>query len=192
MTLGAFSLMGSTGQLTSQNEYLEPRYVVRVAEPCSYSTNSPSFHWTSFYAETETASDPVFEQLLDGISIGGNPETVIATKIKSYADMPMNWDSNGGEPISTVTITEALEFVSILNDLNLVREGQLPHISPAGDGEIAFEWNSDDDHLEVSFYGDGELYWYFRRGENRKTGSEKFALKSFSRELEQYIIAISS
>ena len=111
-----------------------------------------------------------------------NKSFELATKVKSLLNLTYGWDGKDAEPLSNSTINEALKFIELL-DLDT----PMPHIAPASDGELAFSWKDMASYLEISFYGEGVLYWFFKSEEKSVTDDENFSGKAFSREVNNYI-----
>jgi len=82
---------------------------------------------------------------------------VLSSQISKYRDLPDDWDGEGGHRPPAKAIDEALSFI------NFIPLGApLPKTSVAGDGEVGFYWKSDKGFIDVSFYGDGHIYYYAR------------------------------
>ena len=82
---------------------------------------------------------------------------------------------------------EALSFLSFIRP-----DKPLPDLSFAEDGEIVFSWEHEGAYLEVSFYGDGHIYYYISIPKISKniTGQEAFYGRSISKLLSSSIDAI--
>ena len=108
----------------------------------------PSAAKAASWATTESA-----------ISLPRAPDarSTLVSQIVDYRYMPENWDGEGGHGPSVAAINEAINF------LDLLPLGALaPRSSVAGDGETGFYWRTENDFIDVSFYGDGTIYYYAR------------------------------
>lgn len=112
---------------------------------------------------------------------------VLATKVKSLLSLHHGWDGAGAEPITKEAVDEGLSFVDLLKVYNV-----MPHVSPAADGELSFSWRNEGAYLEVSFYGDGLMYWYHRTIDTSETGTDSFSRKSIPRKIENIIRGFKS
>ena len=108
----------------------------------------------------------------------------LATLIQSYSSLNLGWDGEDAEPLSQDTINEGLSFIELFFNFSTTK----PHVSPAGDGELSFAWKTENDYLEASFYGDGNLYWYSDIKGNKETDTFEFSRKSIPRLLMDKIL----
>ena len=78
-------------------------------------------------------------------------------KLLSYLDLPEGWDGYEGIPASFEAVDNAFEFLK-------KRPKDIPHPYPqiAPDGEVGLYWRTEEVHVELSFYGDGQFSYYAR------------------------------
>ena len=78
-------------------------------------------------------------------------------KLLSYLDLPEGWDGYEGIPASFEAVDNAFEFLR-------KRPKDIPHPYPqiAPDGEVGLYWRTEEVHVELSFYGDGQFSYYAR------------------------------
>jgi hypothetical protein len=76
----------------------------------------------------------------------------IFNKLSELVNLPANWDSYGGRP---VTVKAAVAALRLLVDLQW--PGPLPSVAPTAPGGVQFEWGGDDEGVEVSIGPDGTL-----------------------------------
>ena len=111
-------------------------------------------------SKTSSTSEPVnrsvFDDFLEQLA-KPQDNTSLHSQISAYRDLPEDWDGEGGQAPSGQAIREALAFIDILPV-----GAKVPKASVAGDGEIGFYWRHNKDFIEISFYGDGNLYFYAR------------------------------
>ena len=78
-------------------------------------------------------------------------------RIGGYEDIPRDGSGPGAEVPSATAVADARRF------LDLLPSGiQLPRIAPVSDGEVNFFWKTPRVHLDVGFYGDGNIDYYAR------------------------------
>lgn len=81
----------------------------------------------------------------------------LSAAIIAYRNLDDGWDGEGGKAPLDTAISEALAFIDLL-PLGV----RIPKTTVAGDGEVGFYWKTDDSFIDVSFYGDGNIYYYAR------------------------------
>lgn len=82
-------------------------------------------------------------------------EQSLLDELRSYLDLPEDWDGYGGATPTRSAILDAMRF------LTLRPHGiPLPNCEVAADGEVGFYWKVGDVFAEVGFYGDGEYSFY--------------------------------
>ena len=113
-----------------------------------------------------------------------NKSHELATLIQSYTSLNVGWDGSNAEPLSQNTINEGLSFIELVLNFSETK----PHVSPAGDGELSFAWETEDDYLEASFYGDGTLYWYSDIKGDKETDTFEFSKKSIPKSFMDKIL----
>lgn len=103
------------------------------------------------------------------------PIQSVLKKIRSVAAYEQGWDGYGSKPISRNTLRDAEIFS--LNALSSPRLN-LPKISPASDGELAFLWKNDNGVIDLGFYGDGEYSLYARLADGQELFLDEVDLTS--------------
>ena len=73
-------------------------------------------------------------------------------EIRSYMDLPDDWDSYGGGPVGRETVDAAVQFAEIMAGRGFSR----PDICPESCGGILFEWQLADRVLTVDFPENGK------------------------------------
>jgi hypothetical protein len=80
------------------------------------------------------------------------------------------WDGNDAEPVSPDSAESALELIK-----NLPEGMNLPAVVPEPNGDIAFEWCTDDRrHFSLSVTGPTLVYARIFGGSSRQYGEERF------------------
>lgn len=95
---------------------------------------------------------------------------------------------DNGEGVFASAINEGLKFIDLMSPTT-----KIPHVSAASDGELMFSWSRDEDYLEVSFYGDGDIYFY-HRGSDEIAGDTDclpFSGKSIPRPIQRLLYQFS-
>ena len=100
-------------------------------------------------------SDPWLEQRED-----------LRGKIREYQRLQRDWGAPGDVPPTGAAVNEALSFL-----YRIPRNRVLPHVAPAGDGEIVFDWNRDSMSVDVGFFGDGHIYYCVKPSRNTPASS---------------------
>lgn len=78
-------------------------------------------------------------------------------RIGSYEDRSRDGTGAGAEVPDAKAVADAHRFLDLLP-----RGIGLPHIAPVSDGEVNFFWKTPSVHLDVGFYGDGNIDYYAR------------------------------
>ena len=78
-------------------------------------------------------------------------------RIGGYEDLSRDGPSLGVEVPNTRAVADAQRFLDLLP-----RGIRLPRIAPVSDGEVNFFWRTPRVHLDVGFYGDGNIDYYAR------------------------------
>ncbi|WP_342361380.1 hypothetical protein [Terrarubrum flagellatum] len=82
----------------------------------------------------------------------------LQSKIQKYAKRKADWDGDDGIPPSANAVRDALAFLDYAEI-----EFSIPSaVYAPGDGEVMFQWRNADAFIEVGFYGDNTISWYFR------------------------------
>ena len=88
----------------------------------------------------------------------GKPDerSLLVAEILAYRDLQPDWDGEGGDAPSQEAINEALRF------LDFVKPDTKAKGTVSGDGEVGVYWRRPGAFIDVSFYGDGKIYYYAR------------------------------
>ena len=76
--------------------------------------------------------------------------------LRSFIDLPHDWDGYGGESAGYKTYEDAVTFIG-----RLPLNAKTPRAMLAGNGEISVCWEDGDKYLEASFSGDGTFHYFF-------------------------------
>ncbi|MGI9346499.1 MAG: hypothetical protein ACR2PV_00750 [Gammaproteobacteria bacterium] len=74
--------------------------------------------------------------------------------IRSYGELPNNWDGYNGHAPSLTDIKNALAFLCLFS------EGDIPDPMVAGDGDVGFIWQTESSYLEVGFCDEGQISFF--------------------------------
>lgn len=78
-------------------------------------------------------------------------------RIGGYEDLSQDCSGPGAEGPNAKAVADARRFLDLLP-----RGIRLPGIAPVSDGEVNFFWKTPKVHLDVGFYGDGNIDYYAR------------------------------
>lgn len=84
-------------------------------------------------------------------------EDKLHAKLLSYLKLPHDWDGHGAVPPSLNAVLDTITFLD-----KRPSDISLPFPQIASDGEVGLYWRTDKIHVEIGFYGDGELSYYAR------------------------------
>lgn len=114
-------------------------------------------------------------------------KAVLCSRLNAFRHLPNYWDGAGGHPPTPEAVDEGLAFLDLLPPST-----PLPDPFPAGDGEVGFHWKTADDFAEVSFYGDGHIYFYARVGRDgiEVDGAEPYTGRSIPKALARALAEI--
>ena len=87
----------------------------------------------------------------------GNQRQTIQETILSFMSLKPGWGEPHYVPPKRRAIDDALRFLD-----RIPADCLLPHVSPAGDGEVNFCWRKSGLFIDVGFYGDGKICYYAR------------------------------
>jgi len=76
-------------------------------------------------------------------------------RIGGYQDLSQG--DPGADAPNAKAVADAWRFLDLLP-----RDIRLPDIAPVSDGEVNFFWKTSSVHLDVGFYGDGNIDYYAR------------------------------
>lgn len=88
--------------------------------------------------------------------------------ITEYGMLQRDWAAPGDVPPTPAAVDEALSFL-----YSIPRNRVLPHVAPAGDGEIVFDWRHEELSLDVGFFGDGQIYYCVKASRNTPAESHE-------------------
>lgn len=88
--------------------------------------------------------------------------SILECTLFSYSTFEDGWDGYSGVPALVETVYESIKFINLLSVNH-----KLPVISLAGDGEICFYWEANNNYLELGFFGDTYYSYYFRDSKQR-------------------------
>ena len=117
-----------------------------------------------------------WEEVLERLRVTSPSRPLLqATKklIRVFADLEENWDSYGAVPITSDTITRALDLVDRLAVILLGHYSDIPEpfVAPCSDGGIQFEWDNDGRELEIVVSPDRLPLRYFHiQGDEEGSG----------------------
>jgi hypothetical protein len=101
----------------------------------------------------------------------------LRAEIRTFSELPRNWDSFGSEPISEQAINNALGALERMYARSLSPD----RVDPSSDESIIFEIRRDDKTLLLEFFSNGEIAGL------RKQGSQRNAFDLSADELDQFI-----
>lgn len=87
--------------------------------------------------------------------------SILESNLFSYFTFEHGWDGYSGVPALIETVYDSIKFINLLSVNH-----KLPVISLAGDGEICFYWESNNNYLELGFFGDTYYSYFFRDSKN--------------------------
>ena len=94
-------------------------------------------------------------------------------RLLSYLDLTDDWDGYGAASPSIDAVLDAVDFLVIRP-----RDIPLPFPQITSDGEVGLYWRTGEVHVEVGFYGDGDLSYYARHtldsGASRECGCDGY------------------
>ena len=95
----------------------------------------------------------------------------VSENLTRYADLPIDWDGDGGHAPDRKDIENAIRFIPHIPDHALLSA----ELMVAGDGDVGFRWRTANSFLEIGF-SDGDISFYgeILSGETGK-GEEVFA-----------------
>lgn len=102
----------------------------------------------------------IIDQKLEGAMSTGSIELLNA--LARACDAP-NWNGHGSVQVSELTLESARKVL-----LSLSQEEQPTDINADPDGEISFDWRSEDVLLVVSISDKGRLSFIYRNGDERR------------------------
>lgn len=102
-------------------------------------------------------------------------EDKLHAKLLSYLELPHDWDGRGAIPPSPNAVLDAIDFLG-----KRPSDVPLPFPQIASDGEVGLYWRTKEIHVEIGFYGDGELSYYARytpvSGKSKECGRDGYSL----------------
>ena len=102
-------------------------------------------------------------------------EDKLHAKLFSYPELPHDWDGRGAVPPSPSAVRDAISFLD-----KRPSDVPLPFPQIASDGEVGLYWRTGEIHIEIGFYGDGELSYYARytpaSGKSKECGRDGYSL----------------
>lgn len=98
-----------------------------------------------------------------------------------------DWDGYGARPAHPDAVTHAVRFFA-----SLPRELPPPEVGVDPDGDIAFEWYSNDRVFSISVSPLGELHYAGRFGKNTIRGKESLTAHAFSSVLQPHLARVFS
>ena len=111
---------------------------------------------------------------------------LLALEIKSYANLPPDWDCDGGHAPLKKDIANAVHF------LRSLRSGDIPRPMVAGDGDVGFIWKTKSSYLEVGFCDDGQISFYGKTsGGHEDGGDHDYANKGIPKKLWKLLESIA-
>jgi hypothetical protein len=121
------------------------------------------------------------------VSAPVNRRAILYSRLNAFRHLPENWDGVGGHAPTREAVDEGLAFLDLLP-----LGTPLPTPFPAGDGEVGFHWKTADSFAEVSFYGDGNIYFYAKLGRAgiEVDGAEPYTGRSIPKRLAQALAEI--
>jgi hypothetical protein len=76
----------------------------------------------------------------------------LAMKIRSFQDLPENWDRDEGVAPQPETISNAIAFLG-----EAAEYGSPPRVFVVGDGEVGLAWEAPDGYVQIGFHDNGEI-----------------------------------
>lgn len=96
----------------------------------------------------------------------------IFERLKEFAQLKVDWDSYGAEPVSSVALVAAFELLDAVKErlCRKVREPLPQFIAPLADGGLQLEWSGQQGEIEVEIDPSGDLGYVLIEGQetNRK------------------------
>jgi hypothetical protein len=91
-----------------------------------------------------------------------------AEQIDALANVPANWDSYGGLPVTDIALNVALRWATALP----LEDGFACPVNKTKEGSgVQLEWHQDGWDLEISIEANGSRSWWFRRGQWEQEGT---------------------
>ena len=112
---------------------------------------------------------------------------LLVREIKSYADLPLDWDCDNGHAPSKIDIDNAVAFLWSLQG------GKVPRPMVAGDGDVGFIWRTESSYLEVGFCDKGQISFYGKTSDgDKKHGDHDFAKEGVPDNLRKMLEKIAN
>ena len=114
-------------------------------------------------------------------------EDKLHAKLLSYLELPHDWDGRGAVPPSLDAVLDTIDFLG-----KRPPDVPLPFPQIASDGEVGLYWRTGEIHVEIGFYGDGELSYYARHtpasGDTEECGRDGYLPSAGSWPLDLLLI----
>jgi len=143
----------------SRGDYLHQRSIdllnkTSMGLPVSVSPEAPQKTRLKQKTSPQVSLAPIFERL------------------KELAQLKVDWDSYGAEPVSSVALVAAFELLDAVKErlCRKVREPLPQFIAPLADGGLQLEWSGQQGDIEVEIDPSGDLGYVLIEGQgtNRK------------------------
>lgn len=83
------------------------------------------------------------------------PGETVAMRLAEYAELPLNWDSYGGGPLTDTALIYAMLFADELDGLFVTVQCLVPFAS----GAVSFEWHCLGHDIEIYIDAHGRFEW---------------------------------
>lgn len=114
-------------------------------------------------------------------------EDKLHAKLLSYLELSHDWDGRGAVPPSRDAVLDTIDFLG-----KRPPDISLPFPQIASDGEVGLYWRTGEIHVEIGFYGDGELSYYARHtpasGDTEECGRDGYRLSTGNWPLDLMLI----
>lgn len=109
----------------------------------------------------------------------------VAKHIRSFVQLPIDWDGYGGIPASQASASDALELL-----VRTPKYSRIPKAMLSGDGEVSLYWDSSHAYAEASFPGDGTFHFFTDtpNAQNIIDGDDIDVRSNFPADLRRFLI----
>lgn len=175
----AFTTSSHLNRPESINKILADSFVDRA----THTTHRPSGATGTERAGLWAATSPVAVTGPEDVNPKPDARSLLIAEILSYRALSTGWDGSDGDRPTEVAIDEAIKFV------DFIPANSKAMATVSGDGEVGFYWRRPGAFVDVSFYGDGKIYYYARIDSLQLSvkGTEPFSGRSIPKDLADAI-----
>ena len=132
----------------------------------------------SLFGETEASTTVPVVEVEDAVWV----DTFI-DRCSRLLQLPDNWDSYGGEPVSSAVVLRALLLLTEV----MTEDSPLPAVIPSSDGGVQLEWHRGGVEVEVYVPPSGKGYLYWQESETAEPLEREFSPELPSAEVTSLI-----